>query len=137
MSAATRRALALRCDTGAGGARAATVGRHAMSRRHHYQWHAPSTPERMLFLALGRYGGINEDFVLVDGWENARPTARKRWSRVSVRRWYSRSSGERLRLGRAWSAGIGWRRAAVSGAKTRSKSFKKIRQTEYPSADKR
>src|SRR5438132_150793 len=86
---------------------------------------------------LGRYGGINEDFVLVDGWENARPTARKRWSRVSVRRWYSRSSGERLRLGRAWSAGIGWRRAAVSGAKTRSKSFKKIRQTEYPSADKR
>ena len=22
-----------------------------MSRRHHYQWHAPSTPERMLFLA--------------------------------------------------------------------------------------
>jgi hypothetical protein len=30
---------------------AMTVGGHAMSRRHHYQWHAPSTPERMLFLA--------------------------------------------------------------------------------------
>src|SRR6267143_1117202 len=51
MSAATRRALAPRCDTGAGGARAETVDRRAISRRHHYQWHAPSTPERMSFLA--------------------------------------------------------------------------------------
>ena len=41
------------------------------------------------------------------GWETARPTDRKRWSRVSVRCWYRRSSGERLRLERGLVSGNG------------------------------